>query len=237
MATNLPQLDSLIDEKIDYLIKNYFDKTNKIPKPTTPTSRSPSVSTSTSNLSTLPLNTNDNQNKSSSNNPRLESIRGNSYDDDDVKWGHIVVKFFDKEITKAKKKTSWFGQGKTDDTEDLKLWESWVINCKCLPLDRCSNISCLPSSTSSSISDLVKNRNQNHSDPIELSTDSFQDNLMKIVDIVDGHKEHIPPITSLESSPFPYKISVSSDTSYSFTSNYNNEDDASWGKYIKNMLD
>ncbi|CDK25906.1 unnamed protein product [Kuraishia capsulata CBS 1993] len=34
----------------------------------------------------------------------------------------------------------------------------------------------------------------------------FENNLMEICDVVDAHKSHIPAITSMETSPFPYRI-------------------------------
>lgn len=42
---------------------------------------------------------------------------------------------------------------------------------------------------------------------------------MKIVTCVNSHKDHIPPITTSESNPFPYQINV-------------NQKDASWATRI-----
>ena len=88
MASDLPNLDSLIDEKINQLIKKKFDD-----------------------------NTIQNQEQK-------------------ARMGQVIIKFLDKKVTKSKKKTGWFGQGKSSDSEDLKLWESWTINVKCLPITR-----------------------------------------------------------------------------------------------------
>lgn len=120
------------------------------------------------------------------------------------KIAQIMVDFHEN-ATKSKKKSTWFG-GKDPPDHDLKLWESWLIHIKCLPVDSNTN-------------------------SMALSVESFESNLHKIVDLVDSHKNHIPPITSLETSPFPYSITVDKqvDTSY--------ETDESWGKYIKKMLD
>ena len=32
--------------------------------------------------------------------------------------------------------------------------------------------------------------------------------IMKVVTLVNAHKDHIPPITTTESNPFPFQISV-----------------------------
>jgi autophagy-related protein 101 len=116
----------------------------------------------------------------------------------------LIIQFLDKKSTK--KKTGWFG--KVDSSEDLKVWESWIIVVTCLP---------------------VQESPDNH----DLSVQSFENNLHTIVDIVDTHKDHIPPITSLESSPFPYSIEIEP-ISLSYRTEGDNE---SWGKYIKKMLD
>lgn len=117
--------------------------------------------------------------------------------------GRIVVQFFDKRTSKSKKKTGWFGQGKPDDT--LDLWELWVLNVACVaegPLD-------------------------DHA----LSVASFKHNLGRIIEIADSHKDHIPPITSLESLPFPYAIDVDKPLEYTTAQ------DEGWGRYIKRMMD
>lgn len=165
MATDLPDLDGLIDEKIGQLIKTHFD------------GREPA------NIPHL----------APEEPPQKEM----------APEGRVMVQFFDGKTTKSKKKSSWFGQGKSEDS-DHRLWESWVLHVKCLPL-----------------------ASEGSGNEIAMSKGSFEDNLHKIIDIVDTHKEHIPPITSLESSPFPYTIDV--DHQY--------EASESWGNYIKKILD
>lgn len=167
MADNLPELDSLIDEKINLLIKQRFDSRHKI--------------------------------------------------------GHIRVQFLEKDSTKAKKKSGWFG--KTDSSEEVKIWESWLINIDCLPIE-----------------DITESRQtQTRPNAIELSVQSFEHNLHRIIHLVDTHKDHIPPITSLESSPFPYNIEVQGNNlnaPYASDDTTQGEHDGeSWGKYIKKMLD
>lgn len=70
----------------------------------------------------------------------------------------------------------------------------------------------------------------NSDENILISIESFESNLNKINDIADRHKDHIPPITSLESAPFPYSIDLESKVDY-------NVADQSWGGYIRKILD
>lgn len=168
----------MIDEKVDQLLRKYFH---------------PSASSEQQQQEVSPYG--------------LVSSNPGIYEDRNVKWGHVKIRFFDKQVTKSKKKTGWFGQGKNDDTEDTKLWETWIINIKCLPLD-----------------------NQFES-PMKVSAHSFEETLLKIITIADTNKEHIPPITSLDTSPFPYTIDVEQELEAA------NDDDASWGTYIKKILD
>ncbi|EGV65071.1 hypothetical protein PSN45_004958 [Yamadazyma tenuis] len=173
VASDLPDLDSLVDEKIDQLIRMGFSFNN------------------TDLIS--PLNA-------------------------EVKYGVVTVRFLDLPTTKSKKKTGWFGQGKSDDEVDLKLWESWIIQIKCLPV------------LSESSSDKKLHQADHHLDPnVAASVSSFEDNLLKIIDIADSHKDHIPPITSLESAPFPYVINVE-------LLERKPSEDESWGSYIKKIL-
>lgn len=178
---DLPDLDSLIDERINRLIKKRFD------------------------------------------NSTIEK-------QDDYTMGLVVVEFLDKRVTKPKKKTGWFGQGKSSETEDLKLWECWIINVKCLSISKTES----PKQRLGNSMGLTQEKEvPNHN--ISTSIDSFENNLRKVIDIADNHKDHIPPITSLESSPFPYTIDV--DRKVSSDMNYSTGEDDSWGGYIKKMLD
>jgi hypothetical protein len=86
--------------------------------------------------------------------------------------------------------------------ENERVWEHWRIKVTCLPVRSTTNLI-----------------------PYE---QNFEDNIAKIVNIVDTHKDHIPAITSLESSPFPYTIDVGDRDERS--------DDESWGNYIKKIL-
>ncbi|CUM52484.1 unnamed protein product [Debaryomyces tyrocola] len=185
MTSDLPDLDSLIDEKINQLIKKKFDD-----------------------------NTVQNQEQK-------------------PKMGQVVIQFLDKKVTKSKKKTGWFGQGKSSDSEDLKLWESWTINVKCLPIIRESG---RDKQVSEKTPGPIKvTDKESYEQNIAISINSFENNMRKIIDIADSQKDYIPPITSLDSSPFPYSIDVERKAPDNM--NYTAGEDESWGNYIKKMLD
>ncbi len=162
LASNLPDLDSLIDEKINKLIHSLKEPPNR---------------------------------------------------------GKIEIQFLGKSNTSSgnknnnKKKSGWFSNSTYIEKEELKTWEVWRIEIEVLPLDQ-------------------TNKN------INTSIRSFEGNMGKIYDIIDKYKEHIPPITSLDSAPFPYRIlipSLSGSTSDKSTQTLEGEE--GWGTYIKKILD
>lgn len=187
MADNMTDLDTLIDERINQLIKKVFQE--------------PTVASHVSSSS-----------------------------DDRIKTGQVMIQFYNV-MKKLKKKSGWFGLAKEED-EEQKIWESWIVNVKCIPIDEKSGgaggngplqLANKDSDTSS------------RSSAIDVSITSFEENLHTIIDIADTHKDHIPPITSLESSPFPYSIDVGKTISRGV--HYTTTEEESWGKYIKKMLD
>ncbi|RLV93384.1 hypothetical protein JA1_002560 [Spathaspora sp. JA1] len=171
--------------------------------------------------------------------------------------GIINIQFLDKDRHAAsKKKTGWFGR-ENQPGESLKCWESWLINIECLPIDEIPEKH--PATPPPPPPEHHTDDNKYSVNIVE-SIKSFELNLIKIIDIVDKHKSHIPPITSLESSPFPYKmiitppetevsttsaaatttttaVSTISETSSSSSSNLKSDTtDEGWGNYIKKML-
>lgn len=151
----------------------------------------------------------------------IGSVASNIENNERVFVEHMTVRFYDKKVTKSKKKIGWFGQGRSSETDDVNPWETWVIKVKLLPVPEAKN-----DSRSDKKECSLMEENQN------ITSASFHSTLRKIIDICDSHKDHIPPITSSESSPFPYSIGVSNEDSGS--SPYEQE---SWGKYIKKILD
>ena len=135
----------------------------------------------------------------------------------------IVVLFLDKDPFKSKKKSGWFGQTKSH--EDLKLWEQWTISVNCVFNER----------DSPNTKPLAMMEPQD----LKVSSQSFESTLTKIIDYVDTNKHHIPPITSLESCPFPYTIEVWPNGDQESTDPHQppHHPDDTWGNYIKKMLD
>lgn len=82
---------------------------------------------------------------------------------------------------KRTKKTTWFG--KSDD----KLWEQWRVRIRA--------VTCRSDVETEKMRGLVQQQ--------------LQSILMAMAADVNGNKDHIPPITTVETSPFPYKVVVS----------------------------
>ncbi|KGR02937.1 hypothetical protein MG1_01183 [Candida albicans GC75] len=155
MANNLPDLDSLIDEKVNRILNQITEVSNQ---------------------------------------------------------AKINVQFLSK--SSNKKKTGWFGNSTYNVQDNLVVWESWLINVESLPLDQVSN---------------------GESKNVQTSIQNFANNLTRIYDIADKFKEHIPPITSLDSAPFPYKIIIPEKKSDHNRDYHTGEE--GWGTYIKKILD
>ncbi|RCK64137.1 hypothetical protein Cantr_10554 [Candida viswanathii] len=153
LASNLPDLDSLIDEKINKFIHSLTESSNR---------------------------------------------------------GKIEVQFLSK--SSNKKKTGWFSNSTYIDKEELKVWEVWRIDIEVLPLDQ----------TNSNTQKSIRN---------------FESNMGKVYDIIDKYKEHIPPITTLDSAPFPYKILIPDLNHTTDQATQTHEGEEGWGTYIKKILD
>ncbi|KAK9455123.1 autophagy-related protein [Dipodascopsis uninucleata] len=79
-----------------------------------------------------------------------------------------------------KTKKAWFSK-----LEEEVRWEEWQVDV----------VSVTP-------------RNDSERERIARSTESqLQNIILKIIDIVNDHKDHIPPITT-EGNPFPYQITI-----------------------------
>lgn len=81
---------------------------------------------------------------------------------------------------KRTKKSTWFG--KNDD----KLWEQWRVSIKA--------VTCRSDVETEQMRGLVQQQ--------------LQGVLMAMAADVNANKEHIPPITTVETSPFPYRVVV-----------------------------
>ncbi|EMG49547.1 hypothetical protein G210_5658, partial [Candida maltosa Xu316] len=123
--------------------------------------------------------------------------------------GKLIVQFLSK--NNNTKKAGWFGNSTYNNKEEFKVWEVWCINVEMLPVDE----------TSTNLTQSIQ---------------SFENNMTKVYDIVDRYKDHIPPITSLDSAPFPYKILIPEPNNPE-QQLYIQEGEEGWGSYIKKILD
>jgi autophagy-related protein 101 len=96
-----------------------------------------------------------------------------------------------------KTRKAWFSK-----SEEEVCWEEWIINIS----------SITPRNESEKIRVAKSAENQ------------LQTIIMKVIDIVNDNKDHIPPIATTEANPFPYQISIPSET----------ED--TWGSVFKKIL-
>lgn len=125
--------------------------------------------------------------------------------------GEIVVRFFDRKRRKTGITTGWLGRlGGGGQTDEEVCWEEWCIQViVARPRSEAGELSlglvCVVVFvrlllTKSSPIDRIKVRRAMES--------SLQKTAMKIVAIVNRDKDHIPPITTSDQNPFPYRIFV-----------------------------
>ncbi|EXJ79741.1 hypothetical protein A1O3_08024 [Capronia epimyces CBS 606.96] len=101
--------------------------------------------------------------------------------------GEIMVRFYDRKRRRTGITTGWLGRlGGGGQTEEEVCWEEWCVQV----------IVARPRSEA----DRIKVRRAMES--------SLQKTAMKIVAIVNKDKDHIPPITTSDQNPFPYRIVV-----------------------------
>ncbi|KAI0879193.1 DUF1649-domain-containing protein [Hypoxylon argillaceum] len=93
--------------------------------------------------------------------------------------GNISVQFFEKK----RRKTTWYMRTAYDEEV---CWESWTVK-----------VTVAEPRTESERAKVRKAMEQ-----------TLLTTAMKIVTCVNSHKDHIPPITTSETNPFPYQINV-----------------------------
>ncbi|RMZ83594.1 hypothetical protein DV738_g942, partial [Chaetothyriales sp. CBS 135597] len=101
--------------------------------------------------------------------------------------GEIVVRFFDRKRRKSGYTAGWLGRlGGGGQTDEEVCWEEWCLQ-------------------------VVVARPRSEADRIKVRRameSSLQKTALKIVNIVNRDKDHIPPITTSEQNPFPYRLIV-----------------------------
>ncbi|KAH8548510.1 hypothetical protein BGW37DRAFT_523280 [Umbelopsis sp. PMI_123] len=92
--------------------------------------------------------------------------------------GKIAVLFYEKRL-----KNNWWQFSKS---EELICWEQWAITIT-----------------------VVEPQSEQEKQKIRKSMErQLNQNLIKILNIINEHKEHIPSITTTEGNPFPYQIAI-----------------------------
>ncbi|KAI1200017.1 DUF1649-domain-containing protein [Nemania serpens] len=95
--------------------------------------------------------------------------------------GHISVQFFEK-----KRRKTWYMRAAYGGGDEEVCWESWTVK-----------VTVAEPRTESERAKVRKAMEQ-----------TLLTTAMKIVTCVNSHKDHIPPITTSETNPFPYQINV-----------------------------
>lgn len=111
----------------------------------------------------------------------------------------IAVQFFEKK----RKKTYFFGKG-----DEEICWEQWTLDITCATPRTESGM--FSSVNKIRISPRIRTNNPTSKDRIKVRAameKSLQKTCLKIINIVNRDKDHIPPITGLD-NPFPYQIVV-----------------------------
>ncbi|GEQ71844.1 hypothetical protein JCM33374_g5530 [Metschnikowia sp. JCM 33374] len=138
--------------------------------------------------------------------------------------GQIVLSFSQKVATKSKKRSGWFGHVKEDASPTTTCWESWIINVNCLPLSyRGQQHLSGPASTVNSAEKLLR-----------LSALSFETTVNEILALANTHKDHIPPIMTLDVCPFPFDITIDPQSTTTLPPA---ADDETWTQYIKKLME
>ncbi|OIW33355.1 DUF1649-domain-containing protein [Coniochaeta ligniaria NRRL 30616] len=95
--------------------------------------------------------------------------------------GQIVVQFYER---RRRKTSGWYPLGRGGEEE--VCWESWTVKVT-----------------------VAEPRTESERAKVRKAMEStLLATVMKIVTYVNTHKDHIPPITTTESNPFPYQIHI-----------------------------
>lgn len=100
--------------------------------------------------------------------------------------GEIVIQLFDRKGRKTGTAANWLGRLGGTQVEGEVCWEQWVLQVI-----------------------VVSPRNEAERVKVRRAMEtSLQKAAMKIVALANRDKDHIPPISTSDQNPFPYKITV-----------------------------
>lgn len=129
--------------------------------------------------------------------------------------GNISVQFFEK-----KRRKTWYMRAAYGGGDEEICWESWTV--KVTVAEPKTESGKLPGLAHSQEvhSVFITNRLGSERAKVRKAMEqTLLTTVMKIITNVNQHKDHIPPILTSESNPFPYQINV-------------NQKDAGWAKRI-----
>ena len=117
--------------------------------------------------------------------------------------GHLVVQFSEKKRRKIESGLGWFTRGVKGEEE--VCWESWSLE-----------VTLATPKTEIGIFSLERrdgrerwtNKRVERTKVTKAVGSSLQRTAMKILTIVNRDKDHIPPITTSETNPFPYSVEL-----------------------------
>lgn len=105
--------------------------------------------------------------------------------DSAIKTQAVQLRFFSRRV----KKSAWFAK-----THNF-CWESW-------------NVAVAVSPNSKDRPGLLNTGQENQSSSRSASSRELQKALFETIQALDDYKDHIPPITTTDVSPFPYEITI-----------------------------
>lgn len=129
--------------------------------------------------------------------------------------GNVSVQFFEK-----KRRKTWYMRAAYGGGDEEICWESWTVKVTVAePRTESGELLTLAHSHRSYLCRHPNTSGSERAKVRKAMEQTLLTTVMKIITSVNQHKDHIPPITTSESNPFPYQINV-------------NQKDAGWAKRI-----
>lgn len=136
----------------------------------------------------------------------------------------LALQFFEKQNDtqntgkhQRQKSGLWFVMGGGGEKEKQVCWEQWVLKVSVLDAKNDADREKMRKTTANQLLEILKS----------------------IVSTASSNKDHIPPITTTDATPFPYKLVVGKDPNLlekHEEPSHNNKDET-WGGMFKKMLE
>lgn len=114
--------------------------------------------------------------------------------------GQVTVQFFEKRRRKA-----WYSRG-----DDEVCWEIWTVKVTVAePRTESGELFSWPLFLQNTVQGLkLRPRCAERAKVRKAAETTLHNTIMKIITLVNAHKDHIPPITTSEHNPFPFHINI-----------------------------